>query len=45
MTGSPNDFLEVLMQAQQFYEKCGFKAVSKPYDLYGISHLKMGYTE
>ena len=32
------------VQAQKFYEKCGFKAISKPYDLYGIEHIDMELT-
>lgn len=37
-------WMEAQVQAKEFYEKCGFKAVSEPYDLYGIPHLKMEYT-
>ena len=29
------------VRAQKFYETCGFKAVSKKYDLYGIKHIDM----
>jgi len=36
-------WMEAQVQAKDFYEKCGFKAVSQPYDLYGISHLRMEY--
>lgn len=38
-------WMEAQVQAQEFYEKCGFKAVSSAYDLYGIPHLKMEYSE
>jgi len=38
-------WIEAQVQAQEFYKKCGFKAIFKPYDLYGISHLQMEYTE
>lgn len=34
-------WMEAQVQAQEFYEKCGFTAVSEPYDLYGIPHLNM----
>lgn len=34
-------WMEAQVQAQEFYEKCGFIAVSEPYDLYGIPHLNM----
>lgn len=36
-------WMEAQVQAREFYEKCGFKPVSEPYDLYGIPHLKMEY--
>lgn len=38
-------WMEAQLQAQEFYEKCSFKAASKPYDLYGISHLDMEYSQ
>ena len=31
------------VQAHEFYEKCGFKTASKPYDLWGCPHLDMEY--
>lgn len=34
-------WVQAQTQAQTFYEKCGFKAVSKPYDLWGIEHIDM----
>ena len=34
-------WMQSQVQAQKFYEKCGFKAISKPYDLYGIPHIDM----
>lgn len=37
-------WMEAQIQAKEFYEKCSFKAVSEPYDLYGIPHLKMEYS-
>lgn len=33
------------VQAQLFYEKCGFKPISKPFDEYGILHLDMEYQQ
>lgn len=36
-------WMEAQVQAQEFYEKCGFKSVSQPYDLWGIPHIKMEY--
>lgn len=38
-------WMEAQVQAKEFYEKCGFKAISEPYDQYGISHLKMEYPQ
>ena len=37
-------WMQSQLQAQKFYEKCGFKAISKPYDLYGIEHIDMELT-
>ena len=34
-------WMQAQTRAQGFYEKCGFHAVSKPYDLYGIEHVDM----
>ena len=38
-------WMEAQVQAQKFYEGLGFKAISKPYDLWntGISHVTMEY--
>ena len=36
-------WMQAQVQAKGFYEKCGFKAVSMAYDLYGIQHLDMEY--
>lgn len=38
-------WMEAQVQAQNFYEKCGFKKISEPYDLWntGISHVTMEY--
>ena len=38
-------WMQSQVQAQKFYEKCGFKAISKPYDLHGIKHIDMEYKE
>lgn len=37
-------WMEAQVQAQNFYEKCGFKAVSKPHDLHGVAHITMEYS-
>ena len=34
-------WMQSQVQAQKFYEKCGFYPISKPYDLYGIPHVDM----
>ena len=34
-------FMQSQVQAQKFYENCGFVATSEPYDLYGIQHIDM----
>lgn len=34
-------WMQAQVQAQDFYKKCGFTAISEPYDLYGIPHLNM----
>ena len=34
-------WMQSQVRAQKFYEKYGFKNVSKPYDLYGIKHIDM----
>jgi predicted GNAT family N-acyltransferase len=31
------------VRSQSFYEKCGFKAVSKPFEMYGVQHINMEY--
>jgi len=36
-------WMQSQVRAQGFYEKCGFEAASKPYDLYGIGHIDMVY--
>lgn len=36
-------WMQSQVQAQKFYEKCGFKTISNPYDLYNIPHIDMGY--
>lgn len=36
-------WIQSQVRAQEFYEKCQFKAISKPYDLYGIEHIDMEY--
>ena len=43
---NPNKiWMQSQVQAQRFYEKCGFKVVLKPYDLHGIKHIDMEYTQ
>ncbi len=34
-------FANCQVQAQDFYEKCGFKPASKPYDFEGVMHIDM----
>ena len=36
-------WLRSQVQAQEFYEKCGFKSVSEPFDMWGIPHIDMDY--
>ena len=36
-------WMQSQVQAQGFYEKCGFMAAFKPYDLYGIKHIDRVY--
>lgn len=38
-------WLQAQVQAQQFYEKCGFRAISEKYDLYNLNipHVDMVY--
>ncbi|HLD97237.1 MAG TPA: GNAT family N-acetyltransferase [Candidatus Nanoarchaeia archaeon] len=36
-------WLQSQVKSQPFYEKCGFQAQSKPYDLYGCPHIDMSY--
>ena len=40
-------WIQAQLQAREFYEKCGFKVTSKPYDLWdlGILHIDMEYKE
>ena len=37
-------WIQSQVRSQKFYEKYGFKAISKPYDLYGIPHIDMEYS-
>lgn len=34
-------WMQSQLQAKEFYEKCGFKVISKPYDHYGKEHIDM----
>lgn len=34
-------WMQAQIHAQTFYEKCGFRIISKPYDLWGIQHIDM----
>ena len=34
-------FANCQVQAREFYEKCGFKQVSEPYDQWGVMHIDM----
>ena len=34
-------WMQSQVRAQKFYETCGFKTISKPYNLYGIKHIDM----
>ena len=36
-------WMQSQVRVQKFYEKCGFKAMSQPYNLYGIEHIDMEY--
>jgi len=36
-------WLQSQVRSQKFYEKYGFKAMSKPYELYEIPHVDMDY--
>ena len=36
-------WMQAQVRAREFYENCGFKATSKPYDLYGIMHIDLEY--
>ena len=36
-------WMQSQVRVQKFYEKCQFKSVSKPYDLYGINHIDMEF--
>ena len=43
-SGTPKRiWLRSQVQSQLFYEKCGFKPVSKPFDMYGVPHIDMDY--
>ena len=37
-------WMQSQVRAQGFYESCGFRAISDPYDLWGIEHLDMEYS-
>lgn len=37
-------WLRSQVQSQPFYEKCGFKAVSEPFDMWGVPHVDMEYS-
>ena len=37
-------WMQSQVRAQKFYEKCGFKIISKSYKLYGIEHIDMELT-
>ena len=34
-------WMQSQLHAKSFYEKCGFKTVSKPFDLWGVPHIDM----
>ena len=34
-------WMQAQVHAQTFYEKCGFRTISKPYDLWGVQHIDM----
>ena len=36
-------WLRSQVQSQSFYEKCGFKTISEPFDMYGVPHIDMEY--
>lgn len=36
-------WLKSQVRSQQFYEKCGFKAKTKPFDMWGCPHVDMEY--
>ncbi|MFA6888251.1 MAG: GNAT family N-acetyltransferase [Candidatus Woesearchaeota archaeon] len=36
-------WLRSQVQSQPFYEKCGFIAISKPFDMWGVPHIDMDY--
>ncbi|MBI2971041.1 MAG: GNAT family N-acetyltransferase [Candidatus Aenigmarchaeota archaeon] len=38
-------WLESQVQAKKFYEKCGFRAVSEPFILWGMPHVTMEYAK
>ncbi|MFH1200043.1 MAG: GNAT family N-acetyltransferase [Candidatus Micrarchaeota archaeon] len=39
--GPKRIWLRSQVQSQKFYEKCGFAAVSKPFDQWGVPHIDM----
>ncbi len=36
-------WMQSQLHAKSFYGKCGFVAVSKPYNYYGVKHIDMDY--
>ena len=38
-------WLRSQVQAKEFYEKCGFVAKSKPFDMYGVQHIDLEYAK
>src|SRR3989338_6821986 len=36
-------WLRSQVSSQSFYEKCGFAATSKPFEMWGVSHIDMNY--
>ena len=36
-------WMQAQCQAQDFYEKCGFKPISKPFNHHGLDHIEMEY--
>ena len=38
-------WLRSQLQSQPFYERCGFKAFSRPLDMWGVKHIDMEYVK